>query len=157
MKEYVISRGTAFGWHVSGGEVTQDISRATKYKTLDVAWKKAVELSAPAVYEIEAFATKVIENGVWKENAMPSNFQMKHNVKKALQTIYEHGQEVNGIMIPVFQEEVAIIERALTDTTLEIVKRVKNDLDSLYPYKSILRAEIKKALDEIIIDAEGGK
>ena len=119
MKEYIVSVGTAFGWYSFDGQRTQDIGYAKKFKTLDDAWKKALEINAPAVYEIESFATKVIEYGVWKANVIPSIHQMKDDVKRALQTIYEHSEEVNGIMVPVFQEEVAILERALTDTTLE--------------------------------------
>ena len=161
MKEYIVSVGTAFGWYSFDGQRTQDIGYAKKFKTLDDAWKKALEINAPAVYEIESFATKVIEDGVWKANSIPSIRQAKDDVKRALQTIYEHGQEVNGIMIPVFQEEVAILERALNDSVLEIVKRFREDYRKLLSWvNGFDKKGIEKviyALDEIITEAESTK
>ena len=71
MKMYVISVGTFWGWFGVDEQTTLYLHHAKTYGNIEDAWKKALEIGAPAVYEIEAFRTKVFEDGEWKIVATP--------------------------------------------------------------------------------------
>ena len=65
MKSYIVSVGTAWGWLANNDLTTRDIGLAKQFKTIKEAWKKAIQVSAPTVYEIEVFPVKVMTDTEW--------------------------------------------------------------------------------------------